>query len=198
MPMRFDRPVAQLAEHRSPKPGVGGSIPSCPASSTGRVEASGRSSSEAGAPERESGAVEMDDERRSTRRTRRLGRRRARDSVTGWWGRARGVPGRSPQRDEARHVAEPQGGLRDDARRDPDVGRSSASISVASTSILGVDSRGQWICGHSERLGMTSMTDDRTKQWYIVHTYSGFENKVKESLEQRVRPTGCRTRSARS
>ena len=30
------------------------------------------------------------------------------------------------------------------------------------------------------------MTDDRTKQWYIVHTYSGFENKVKESLEQRV------------
>ena len=30
------------------------------------------------------------------------------------------------------------------------------------------------------------MTDDRTKQWYIVNTYSGFENKVKESLEQRV------------
>src|SRR6185295_12228213 len=26
------RTVAQLAEHRSPKPGVGGSIPSCPAS----------------------------------------------------------------------------------------------------------------------------------------------------------------------
>ena len=22
------------------------------------------------------------------------------------------------------------------------------------------------------------MTDDRTKQWYIVHTYSGFEKKV--------------------
>ena len=34
--------------------------------------------------------------------------------------------------------------------------------------------------------GRTTMTDDRTKQWYIVHTYSGFENKVKESLEQRV------------
>ena len=32
-----------------------------------------------------------------------------------------------------------------------------------------------------------SMTDDRTKQWYIVHTYSGFENKVKESLEERVK-----------
>ena len=34
------------------------------------------------------------------------------------------------------------------------------------------------------------MTDDRTKQWYIVHTYSGFENKVKESLEQRVQAYG--------
>src|SRR5215212_477998 len=37
---------------------------------------------------------------------------------------------------------------------------------------------------------MTSITDDRTKQWYIVHTYSGFENKVKESLEQRVQAYG--------
>ena len=34
------------------------------------------------------------------------------------------------------------------------------------------------------------MTDDRTKHWYIVHTYSGFENKVKESLEQRVKAYG--------
>ena len=34
------------------------------------------------------------------------------------------------------------------------------------------------------------MTDDRTKQWYIVHTYSGFENKVTESLEQRVKAYG--------
>jgi transcriptional antiterminator NusG len=40
------------------------------------------------------------------------------------------------------------------------------------------------------RDGMTGMTDDRTKQWYIVHTYSGFENKVKESLEQRVHAYG--------
>src|SRR3970040_3212128 len=37
---------------------------------------------------------------------------------------------------------------------------------------------------------MSTMTDDRTKQWYIVHTYSGFENKVKESLEQRVHAYG--------
>ena len=34
------------------------------------------------------------------------------------------------------------------------------------------------------------MTDVITKQWYIVHTYSGFENKVAESLEQRVQAYG--------
>jgi transcriptional antiterminator NusG len=34
------------------------------------------------------------------------------------------------------------------------------------------------------------MTDDRTKQWYIVHTYSGFEKKVAESLQQRVQAYG--------
>src|SRR5688572_15802100 len=28
------------------------------------------------------------------------------------------------------------------------------------------------------------------KNWYIVHTYSGFENKVKESLQQRVAAYG--------
>ena len=30
------------------------------------------------------------------------------------------------------------------------------------------------------------MTDVSTKQWYIVHTYSGFEKKVADSLQQRV------------
>ena len=34
------------------------------------------------------------------------------------------------------------------------------------------------------------MSDVATKNWYIVHTYSGFENKVKESLEQRVQAYG--------
>jgi transcriptional antiterminator NusG len=37
---------------------------------------------------------------------------------------------------------------------------------------------------------MTTMTDDRTKQWYIVHTYSGFEKIVAESLAQRVQAYG--------
>ena len=31
---------------------------------------------------------------------------------------------------------------------------------------------------------------EQTKNWYIVHTYSGFENKVKESLEERVKAYG--------
>ena len=34
------------------------------------------------------------------------------------------------------------------------------------------------------------MTDANTKLWYIVHTYSGFERKVAESLRQRVSAYG--------
>jgi transcriptional antiterminator NusG len=34
------------------------------------------------------------------------------------------------------------------------------------------------------------MTEVSTKQWYIVHTYSGFEKKVSESLKQRVQAYG--------
>jgi transcriptional antiterminator NusG len=34
------------------------------------------------------------------------------------------------------------------------------------------------------------MTETATKNWYIVHTYSGFENKVKESLLERVKAYG--------
>jgi transcription termination/antitermination protein NusG len=37
------------------------------------------------------------------------------------------------------------------------------------------------------------MTTDVSKHWYIVHTYSGFENKVKESLEQRVAAYGLQS-----
>jgi transcriptional antiterminator NusG len=37
------------------------------------------------------------------------------------------------------------------------------------------------------------MTEDVSKHWYIVHTYSGFENKVKESLEQRVQAYGLQS-----
>ena len=34
------------------------------------------------------------------------------------------------------------------------------------------------------------MTDVATKSWYIVHTYSGFEKKVAESLEERKKAYG--------
>jgi transcription termination/antitermination protein NusG len=36
-----------------------------------------------------------------------------------------------------------------------------------------------------------------TKQWYIIHTYSGFEKKVKESLEGRVAAFGLGERIGR-
>lgn len=34
------------------------------------------------------------------------------------------------------------------------------------------------------------MTDVATKHWYIVHTYSGFEKKVEDSLKERVQAYG--------
>lgn len=38
------------------------------------------------------------------------------------------------------------------------------------------------------------MTESIGKQWYIVHTYSGFEERVKENLEQRIDALGMRDR----
>src|SRR5687767_12892075 len=40
-----------------------------------------------------------------------------------------------------------------------------------------------------DRCGMSDAATAQ-KNWYIVHTYSGFENKVKESLQQRVQAYG--------
>jgi len=37
------------------------------------------------------------------------------------------------------------------------------------------------------------MTDVATKSWYIVHTYSGFEKKVAESLQERVKAYGLQS-----
>ena len=41
------------------------------------------------------------------------------------------------------------------------------------------------------------MTDVATKNWYTVHTYSGFENKAKESLEQPAQEYGLQERLAK-
>ena len=37
---------------------------------------------------------------------------------------------------------------------------------------------------------MTTTETDRVKQWYIVHTYSGFEDRVRETLRQRAEALG--------
>ena len=34
------------------------------------------------------------------------------------------------------------------------------------------------------------ITETHTKNWYIVHTYSGFEERVKQNLKQRVEAMG--------
>jgi transcriptional antiterminator NusG len=50
--------------------------------------------------------------------------------------------------------------------------------------------------GESEWDEATARTPNETRQvpeearWYVVHTYSGYENKVKQNLEQRIRTFG--------
>ncbi len=35
---------------------------------------------------------------------------------------------------------------------------------------------------------MTAMASTKIdKKWYVVHTYSGFENKAKKSLEEKIK-----------
>jgi len=41
---------------------------------------------------------------------------------------------------------------------------------------------------------MSTETAPMTKKWYIIHTYSGFEARVRESLKQRVEALGMRER----
>src|SRR6202050_4878938 len=44
--------------------------------------------------------------------------------------------------------------------------------------------------------GLTPSANDRF-QWYIIHAYSGFERKVKESIEGRVEAFGLQNRIGR-
>ena len=34
------------------------------------------------------------------------------------------------------------------------------------------------------------MVDIMAQQWYVVHTYSGFENRAKQNLEERIKNLG--------
>src|SRR6266850_1101377 len=48
-------------------------------------------------------------------------------------------------------------------------------------------------CSRSSGLARKTMVEaTSTKQWYIVHTYSGFEERVRENLQQRIDALGMR------
>ena len=36
----------------------------------------------------------------------------------------------------------------------------------------------------------TAQATEGEKRWYVVHTYSGYEHKVKAALEERIRSLG--------
>ncbi|GAB6877337.1 transcription termination/antitermination protein NusG [Thermaerobacter litoralis] len=44
--------------------------------------------------------------------------------------------------------------------------------------------------GRGEREEGESSARDPRRQWYVIHTYSGYENKVKANIEKRVRTMG--------
>src|SRR5206468_2617372 len=96
------------------------------------------------------------------------------------------VPERSQKRAEARHVALAEGSVRDDGRRHHHIGvLRPVSVHARSDSPeVGRVDIPEVRCG---------MTDVATKNWYIVHTYSGFEKKVSESLQQRVQAYGLQS-----
>src|SRR5207245_5016199 len=53
----------------------------------------------------------------------------------------------------------------------------------------------RWHSGGADRGKDTAMSGEATtaatnKQWFVVHTYSGFENKVKEAIESRAKIFG--------
>jgi transcription termination/antitermination protein NusG len=62
-----------------------------------------------------------------------------------------------------------------------------ANASNEGNDVSGVNAAPEMPEGHDEAAAGAIPS---TKQWYIVHTYSGFEKKVKESLEGRVAAFG--------
>ena len=49
---------------------------------------------------------------------------------------------------------------------------------------------GFFICAKNVRQGGRTLVLNEWKSWYVVHTYSGYENKVKANLEKRVESMG--------
>src|SRR5262249_36903665 len=83
------------------------------------------------------------------------------------------------------HLAGQQRGLRHHGRRDSHVGVfRHVPLEPGSDPEL----RPAITLPHAGSLGMTEATN--TKQWFIVHTYSGFERKVAQSLRERVKAYG--------
>src|SRR5262249_8636394 len=94
---------------------------------------------------------------------------------------------RSTQRAETRHLAQLEGSLRDDRRRDPRLGvLRPVSVHPRFRTAEGRagDLQVVW------RVRTDGMTDVATKNWYNVHTYAGLEKKVAESLQERVKAYG--------
>jgi len=46
-----------------------------------------------------------------------------------------------------------------------------------------------FVSGHGDGEGVQITIDDE-KQWYVIHCYSGYENKVRQSIEQRINTMG--------
>src|SRR5438093_3099345 len=92
--------------------------------------------------------------------------------------------------DEESHLAESQRSRRHDGRRDRRHRRLRSLPVGLRHHLLQSDQlpvHQIW----SERFVMTEVAQ-RQKQWYIVHTYSGFEERVKEKLQPRIDPLGMR------
>ena len=164
------RPVAQSwLEHRSPKPGVGGSNPSRPASPSRRKRRNVRATD--GTRERSTQmALIM---QRPRVRQGRAGRDRPRSA---------GRPGTSCATRRIVVIVTVLLVIGVRRRRGPRPAR-----------IAGVrGAAGARRCGSMMGRTRSGIEKDMSKKWYVVHTYSGHENKVKANLEKAIHAAGAR------
>src|SRR5207248_5350470 len=90
--------------------------------------------------------------------------------------------------DEKGHVAEPSGSSRDDGRGH----RLHDHLRGLSVGMRRRLLQGDQFPLHQVRSWHLAMVETAQKQWYIVHTYSGFEERVREKLNQRIDALGMR------